>query len=201
MMKEKIKDPFIKQYVAMLNEATDNMKDFIEETKIPLKANFDNLFSFDSNTFLAQIQSKLNDTNNIIEEYNSYFNSFKISEEVIKFLDNFAEDLLIPKYLPIKELLDKRTQELIINNLEKLSEEYKAEYSVENFKQEVLNMTKNFTSYFTQFTKVINKYDSIEDVYRENLEKEISKNNRLRLLNEAINNYCVNNDEFNSLIG
>ena len=69
---------------------------------------------------------------------------------------------MVPKYSEIKELLDKRTQELIINNLEKLSEEYKAEYSVENFKQEVLNMTKNFTSYFTQFTKVINKYGSIE---------------------------------------
>jgi len=188
MMKEKIKDPFIKQYVAMLNEATDNMKDFIEETKIPLKANFDNLFSFDSNTFLSQIQSKLNDTNNIIEEYNSYFNSFKISEEVIKFLDNFAEDLLIPKYLPIKELLDKRTQELIVNNLEKLSKEYRNEYSIETFQSGVNNININFTSYFDKFNGILKSYGIITDVYKNNLEKEIANNAGLRFLNEEINN-------------
>ena len=57
------------------------------------KFKFDNLFSFDSNTFLSQIQSKLNDTNNIIEEYNSHFSSFKISQEVNKFLDNLQNSL------------------------------------------------------------------------------------------------------------
>jgi hypothetical protein len=96
MMKENIEEPFIKQYITMLNEATDNMKDFIENAKIPLKANFDNLFSLDSNTVLAEIQSELKDINQCIEEYNSNFSSFKISEEVNSFLDSFGDNLLIP---------------------------------------------------------------------------------------------------------
>jgi len=188
MMKENIGEPFIKQYITMLNEATDNMKDFIENAKIPLKANFDNLFSLDSNTVLAEIQSELKDINQCIEEYNSNFSSFKISEEVNSFLDSFGDNLLIPKYLPIKELLDKRAQESILNNLEQLSNEYRNEYSIEPFKTEVNNINTNFSSYFNNFTDILKSYGTINDVYKNNLDKEIAKNSRLRFLDEETNN-------------
>ena len=187
-MKENIGEPFIKQYITMLNEATDNMKDFIENSKIPLKANFDNLFSLDSNTVLAEIQSELKDINQCIEEYNSNFSSFKISEEVNSFLDSFGDNLLIPKYLPIKELLDKRAQESILNNLEQLSNEYRNEYSIEPFKTEVNNINTNFSSYFNNFTDILKSYGTINDVYKNNLDKEIAKNSRLRFLDEETNN-------------
>jgi hypothetical protein len=89
--------------------------------------------------------------------------------------------------MEIKELLDKKTIELIINNLERLSNEFKDEYYIESFKEEVTNATKNFSSYFEQFNKVINSYGTIEDVYKENLEKEMAKNSGLRLLKEKLN--------------
>lgn len=187
MMQEYVKIPFVEKYNKILNEATEDMKQFIEYSKIELKVELDEIFSLDSDSVLADIQSKLNNTINSASEYYKHFESFKISEEVIDYFENFGENIIVPKYMEIKELLDKKTIELIINNLERLSNEFKDEYYIENFKEEVTNVTKNFSSYFEAFNKVINSYGSIEDVYRENLEKEIAKNSGLRLLKEKLN--------------
>ena len=188
MIKEYIKTPFIEEYNLILNEATENMKNFIGKEKIELKAELDNIFSLDTDVILAEIQYKLNNTIKSANDYNKHFTTFKISDEVINFLNNFGEDILVPKYKEIKELLDKKTAELVLNNLENLSSEYRNEYSIEYFEDEVNKANNNFSSYFNHFNELIREYGYIEDVYKENLDKEIAKNTKLRLLNEGINN-------------
>ena len=96
-----------------------------------------------------------------------------------------SEKNLVPKYKEIKELLDEKTAELVMNNLDTLSNEFRNAYSRENFIEEINKINKNFSLYINQFNKVIHNYGYIEDVYEENLENEISKNNRLRLLEES----------------
>ena len=193
MMKSNIKEPFVQQYTKIINEATNDMRTFIEESKITLKAEVDNLISIQENSVLDNIQIKLNETNNIIEKIDKLFASFKISEEVISFLDNFGDNLLLPKYLEVKEILDKKSADLVLNNLEKLSNEYKNEYSFEIFKVKADKINNNFTSYFNKFNDALKEYGTIENAYQQNLEKEIANNNQLRFL-EELNNIEINEE-------
>ena len=185
MMKDNIKAPFISDYTKALNEATQDMKYFVEDTKIQMKVELDKIFSTDSDSVSADIQIKFNNTKTALETYNEHFTTFKISEEVIDFLDNFGEKNIFNKYNPIKELLDKRTAELVIINLEKLSNEFREEYSIESFQEEINTANKNLSSYFDDFTNILNNYGSIEDTYKRNLDKEIANYRRIRLLEEG----------------
>ena len=184
MMRENIKEPFIKEYTIILNEATEDMKEFIERSKVESKADLDSLFSLDSDTVLADIQNKLNYTKRAVEEYNSHLNTFKISNDVSKFLKGFGKDVIIPKYKDINDLLDERVIEIIANNLDTLSDNFKKEYKIENYINEINNINKNLSFYFDNFTKILNKYGSIEDIYEKNLDNEIINYRRMRLLEE-----------------
>ena len=185
MMKENIKKPFISDYIKVLNEATNDMKYFVENSKIEMKVKLDSIFSTNSDSVLSDIQKKLNNTKNAVEEYNKHFDTFKLSEEVINLLDNFGSKMIIPKYIEIKELLDKKTAELVIKNLEKYSNDFKKEYSSQNFQENVNKINKNLSSYFDKFSNTLKKYGAIEDTYKQNLEKEIVKYRRMRLLEDS----------------
>lgn len=185
MMKENIKTPFIEEYSSVLNSATKDMKTFVEDTKIELKAELDNTFSLDSDSILADTESKLNETKTSIDEYNAHFATYKIPEDVINFLENFGNDVIVPKYRQIKDLLDKKTAELVIINLETLSNAFKEAYSIESFQEEVNRINKNLTTYFKKFNNILDRYGSIEDIYLQNLDQELSNYRRIRLLEEA----------------
>ena len=206
MMKENIKAPFISEYTKVLNEATNDMKNYIERSKVDMKVHLDSMFSTNSDTVLADIQIKLNKTKNNIEEYNNHFGTFKLSQEVIDFLDNFGDKMIVPKYSQIKELLDKKSAELVLNNLEKHSNDFKKEYSEQKFQEEINKMNKNLSTYFDKYSNILKKYGSIEDTYNQNLEKEIANYRRIRLLEETNNNENNNkktkiklDDNFNQL--
>ena len=202
LMRENVKVPFISEYTKVLNSATDDMKYFVENTKIEMKVELDSIFSTDSDSVLVDIQKKLNNTYNAVDKYNQHFETFKVSKEVIDFLDSFADNKMVPKYIQIKELLDKKTAELVIINLDKYSNEYRKQYSVQNFQDEVNKRNKNLSSYFDKFTNRLKKYGAIEDAYKQNLEKEIANHRRLsiRLLENSENgqNNKINGDKINN---
>ena len=185
MMKEYIKNNFIEEYKTTLNEATKDMKEYVDQSKIELKVGLDSIFSLDSNSILSNIQNKLNKTKIAVENYNEYFSTFKIPEETITFLDNFGNNYIANKYKQMKDLLDKKTTELVINNLEKLSNEYRKEYSIQFFQDELNKINKNLTSYYKEFNTILDNYGSIEDIYKKNLEKEVANYRRIRLLEET----------------
>ena len=106
-MKNNIKNPFIKEYTSVLNASTKEMKNFIKLSKIEMKVELDKIFALDSNSILADIQTKLDKASSSVEEYKTHFNNFKISKEVIDFLDKFGEEMIAPKYKEIKDLLDE----------------------------------------------------------------------------------------------
>jgi len=194
-MKNIIKDPFIKEYTSVLNTSTEEMKYFIELSKIQMKVELDKIFALDSNSILADIQTKLDKTNSSIEEYKAHFEKFKISQEVIDFLDKFGEEMIAPKYKEIKDFLDEKTVKLAINNLEKLSNKFKNEYSIEKFRDKVKETQKNFTDNINSLNKIINNYGSIKDVYSKNLIKEIDNYKK----NRQTMNYRKFDKTFNEL--
>ena len=185
LMKGNIKNHFIEEYTSVLNSATKDMNEYIDKTKIELKIELDNIFSLDSDSILADTQMKLSQTQTAVDDYDAYFATFKISEEVITFLENFGNDVLAPKYRQIKDLLDKKIIALGLNNLEKYSNAFREEYSIESFQEEVKKINKNLTTYINKFNNIINRYGSIEDVYKQNLDKEIANYRRIRLLEET----------------
>ena len=177
-----IKNHFIEEYKTNLNEATNYMKYFIELQQIQLKAEMDKIFNIDSDLVFTEIEKKLNNTINAIAEYNKH--NYSISEEVNMFLINFGENMIEPKYKNIKELLDKRTEELIFNNLEKLSNEFITQYSFNNFEAIVDQSNKNLSSSINSINTIINKYGSIEEVYKQNLEIEIANLDGKKIIEE-----------------
>ena len=182
-MKNNIKNPFIKEYTSVLNLSTEEMKHFIELSKIEMKVELDKIFALDSNSILADIQTKLDKASSSVEEYKTHFNNFKISQEVIDFLDKFGEEMITPKYKEIKDLLDEKAVNLTINNLESLSDQFKNEYSIEKFREKVKEAQKNFTNNINKLNKSINNYGSIKDVYKKNLEKEIANYDNRQIMN------------------
>ena len=185
MMKEYIKDYFIEEYKITLNEATKDMKEYVEESKIEIKVNLDDIFSLDSNSILSNIQNKLNKTKIAIDNYDKHYATVKLPEETITFLDNFGNNYIANKYKQIKDLLNDKTTELVIKNLEKLSNEYREEYSIEFFKEEINKIDNNITSYYKDFKKILDNYGSIEDKYEKNLDMELANYRRIRLLEET----------------
>ena len=151
MMEQNIKTPFIEEYTATLNLATKDMKNFIDSGKIELKIELDNIFTLNSDSVLLDIQNKLEETALAENKCKNHLERFNISEEVYDFLYNFGDKIIVPKYKHIKDLLNERTEELIINNLEKLSNEFINEYSLDNFKKEVNNVNQNLRTYFNKF--------------------------------------------------
>ena len=183
MMEQNIKTPFIEEYTTTLNLATKDMKNFIDSGKIELKIELDNIFTLNSDSVLLDIQNKLEETALAENKCKNHLERFNISEEVYDFLYNFGDKNIVPKYKYIKDLLNERTEELIINNLEKLSNEFINEYSLDNFKKEVNNVNQNLSTYFNTFESILNNYGHIESIYTQNLERERANyNRRLRRL-------------------
>ena len=185
-MEQNIKASFIEEYTKSLNSAMQEMKIFLENGNVDLKIQLDKIFTLNSDSVLNNLQNKLNETSSAYKEYIEQFNTFKISKEVYEFLDNFGDNFIVPKYKNIKDILNKRTEELIINNLETLSNEFIDEYSINKFKEEINKTNKNLSIYFKNFESILDKYGHIESIYSKNLETERSKYNR-RLENDNIN--------------
>ena len=193
-MNKKIRDSFIQKYHNILNKKAEEINHIIENYKNALRIKFNNTFSFDSDKFLGDINKKLNDTNSSMELYKSHFNSFKISKEVINYFDvELINDIIIPKYGQLNDLLNAKSSKYVINNLDYYSNEYKKVYSINKF-HDLMNITNlNFTLYIDKFTQILDNYGSTLDRYKLNLENEINKYNN-KIYNNEEKLYNINID-------
>ena len=189
MMNTYIKNPFIEQYIKTLNESTDDMLNFIFENKEVFRIELEGLLIMDEDKekVLNRIDTKINDTLNLVEEIQVYFKSFKISKEIEDFLDNFAEKNIISLHKEIKKIFDDDTKYLILDNLQINSENYTKAYLSENIESK-LNQTFILfkDSFFYKINESLYKYGTTDKAYLTNLDKEIinSSNGRNRRLEE-----------------
>jgi len=187
MMNTYIKSNFIKQYTKVVKESTDNIFNFIAENKEALRIEVKELLVMNKDETLKNIENKLNDTLNSIEEYNEYFESFKIPKDIYDFLDNYVEKNILSCHQEIKNILDERTKNLLLDYLSKNSENFKKAYlsgNIESNFNETTNLFKK--SFFDVINGALKKYGTIDEIYEENLNEEIIKvsNKRARRLEE-----------------
>ena len=82
-----------------MNEKTKEMFMLVKEQKEVLKSKIDDLFSLDSDQVLYEVNEKINNTLESINEYNNYFETFKISKDTYDFLNNYGNSSIKPIYL------------------------------------------------------------------------------------------------------
>ena len=191
MMNTYIKNPFIEKYNRTLIEKANDMINFIEENIEYLRIELDDVLVMNKDETLNNMEIKLNNTLKAIDNYNSYFKSFKIPEEVKNFLDNYVENNILTKHQEIKTILDDRTKNIIIEKLKQNSEDFKNAYSNENMEiklNETNDLFKN--ELIDNILESLKNYGTIESVYSQNLEKKIvNYSRRLRGLEEVGNNF------------
>ena len=183
-MNNYIKNPFIQQYSKTLNKETNEMLDFVEENKVKVNADLNKIFTLKPDDILSEIENKLNNTLKAIEGYKLHFNTFIIPDKVKKFLEQYISNEIIPKYEEINIIINAASKDLIINNLEANSEKFKNSLNYEDFESKNKEINANLTNSFNKINESIKSYGAIESEYSENLEKEKSKYNRIRNLDE-----------------
>jgi len=183
-MNNYIKDPFIQEYTKTLNKETDKMLNFVEDNKDLAKTDINEIFTLDPDNVLSEIENKLNNTLRAVESYNLHFNGFNIPDNVKKFLEQYIQNTISPRYVEINNILSTSTKDSIINNLEANSENFKNSLSYEEFESKNKEINSNLTNSFNKIKESLNSYGTIESKYLENLEKNISQYNRIRNLDE-----------------
>jgi len=192
MMNFYIKFPFIEQYSKIIKEYTDDIINFIHEKKESLRLELKELLVINQDDTLKIIETKLNDTLNSIEEYKEHFEGIKISKDIQDFLDNFASKNILSYHQEIKNILDDKTKNLLIESLSKYSDNFKSAYLSENIESrfnEIINLFKN--SSFDIINKSLKKYGMEKEVYLENLDHTIKNtdNESYRRLEEIQNGH------------
>ena len=184
-MMNTIKNPFIEQYKKALNKETNEANYVIKKMKEQSRDYLNKIFTLNPDDILVNIENKLNNTVRAVEAYNYQFNTFKISNEVYKYLNNFGHDIILPIYKYIKELLDAATIDIIVANLNNNSEDFEKEYSIDKFDNKAYEIKNNLTHYINEMNTSIKNYGVKEDIYKENLKKEIANYKRIRRLEET----------------
>jgi hypothetical protein len=96
------------------------VKAIIKEKEI-LIAQIDDLFSFDTNQVLNEIQQKLNDTKDAMQAYKDHLVSFILSNDIKKYFNEFALNKVVPLLAAFQVEINKATKDKIILNIEKNS--------------------------------------------------------------------------------
>ena len=172
------KEKLMKAYSDYMNKKTDEMAKVVNEQREILMAEIDDLFSFDTNQILEEINQKLNDTNDSISEYKEYMESFVLSNDIQEYLNDFAANKIIPILSEFQIEINKLTKDKIILNIDKNSENI-TKLNSSQFIIESKNTTEYFkNNYFSNINSSIETY-GVDD-YEKNLDYEIN-NKKLSL--------------------
>ena len=70
----------------------------VEELRESLKVNIDDIFSLNPDEVLNDINNKMNNTLSSIYKYNNHFDTFKISENLVTFLNYYGSTNIQSKF-------------------------------------------------------------------------------------------------------
>jgi hypothetical protein len=201
-----LNDSFIEPYSIIIDEETNEMIDYVNEIRNQLMEQTDDYFTLESEIVLEEINLQINNILDLINEYNSMQNDFKIPDELVTFLNNFGANNIKPIYDQFKNKVDK-----ILNNNRKLhfetnSRNYENSINLNEFLQNanetflsikdnyINNITSNLNNYYDnypkEFLKEINQENNI--VYNnldESFQKVTKKINNAELLIESLKEF------------
>ena len=81
MLEQYLKENLINSYSKVMNDKTREMIKFVNEQRETLQSKIDDLFSLDSDKVLFEVNEKINNTLDAINEYNKFFDTFSISND------------------------------------------------------------------------------------------------------------------------
>ena len=175
-----MKDNIIDKYTKVFNDKTNDIIIFVKEQREYIKSKFDHLFTVDSDDVLDDINIKLNNTKNAIKEYNEYFNSIEISQDLISYVDNFGDDEIKPCFEGFMNLLNNITKHEIFDNIQKHSIVYENAYEKEKVLEFINNLFNKVKNEYIEFMNNSIYSYGIDD-YKNNLNNKMNKN-KLRML-------------------
>ena len=175
-----LKEKLIISYSKVMNQKTSEIVLNIEEKRKSLKSKFDDIFILEPDITLNDINNKINNTLNSINEFNSHFNTFKISENLPNFLNNFGINYIYPEFSGLINLISKNTD---LKTIDKNFKDYLNYLNIEEFTQKSDNIhSKIETTYIEYINNIIDNYG--KEQYPNNLELEINRIDRNHHFNE-----------------
>lgn len=177
MLKKYLTEKLESSFKKLMNDKTKDMIRFVNEKKMTLQSKLEGLFSLDSDQVLNDINKKINSTLESINNYKEYFDSFEVPNDIKEFLNNYSMSYIKPEFKDFKTELNKATKDIILNNLEKNSE------NIESLNtNEFINQIDNSFSYFDNnynknFNDKINFYGINKTDYSARLQNQMEKKN------------------------
>ena len=142
------KEQLITSYSNVMNSKTNEMIRVIKNQRESLKAQLDDLFVIEPDTVLNDINTKMNNTLNSIEKFNNHFNTFKISNGLIDYLNYYGETQIQPFYKSLIDILDEATKDAIILNIEENCHNYEEYFNLREF---ILNSNNSYLAFKTNY--------------------------------------------------
>ena len=123
-----LKEKFTTSFSEILDEKTKDMiKVFYNEKNILIEK-IDDLFSLEENKELNEVNRKINQTLESIQNYNHFVNTFEISNDVVNFFNDYGKTTLLPLFQKFDKDLYNKIKLLIMSSINEKS------YIIENLK-------------------------------------------------------------------
>ena len=177
-------------YKKVFNYKAYKTLEIINKQKELFKIKLDNLFTLDSDKILNQINQKIANITDLIKEYNNLIENFKLSDELMSYLNNYANDNIIPCFKGLNNILS----ESINKQVELMDNNYNNSLNFDIFRNTYLSIKEK---YFENIKRSINSYGTSD--YEQNLDKKMDS---LRTLSENDNqkrNGVITDKIFNEL--
>ena len=183
ILEKYLKEKFMNEFSDILDEKSQLALEIFYEEKEKLIGKLNDLFSFNEDNDLKEVNEKINTTIISIQNYKDFlYSEFKFTTSANNFFLNYGVNKLLPIFRQFKVDLYETTKEKITTEINKNSEEIE-KLNPDPIKQ-ILNGTYAllFDDYFYHIQKAIANYGDTEDIYYDNLIKtqEDNKDNLRR---------------------
>ena len=172
-----LKEPFIKSYLNIMNEKTNEMFIFVDEQKETIREYVFNKLIIDSDSILNITNENLEKLEKSINEYKKHFKTFSIDNEMILFLNNYGKNNIQPLFAKVIDIINKakiNSKNSAMLFLNENSKKYEESFNLIDFlslSDDIYFSIKN--KYIDNLINNISLYES--NNYKEKLEEEKMK--------------------------
>jgi hypothetical protein len=174
LLNEYLKDKIIDSYTKILNDKSNEMIIAIKEQREYIKIKLDDLFSLDPDDEFIELNNNLNNTQKAIKDYYEHINTFKISQDLLFYIEIFGDKTIKPCFEEFMNLLNENTKNVIYENIDKNSKVYEEAYENENVLEFINNLSNKVKNEYIEIMKNSIYSYGIDD-YQNNLNNKINK--------------------------
>ena len=170
-----------------MNKKTNEMLIFANNQKENLRKDIYAKLTINTENILNEIHENFNKIENSINKYYEHNKTFKISDNLIQYLNSYYDNDIKPKLSNLISIINEaksNNKYIALKNLNISSEKYENNFNLNEFLNNIENIIPFLQeNYINNITESIEKYDA--DNYKEKLkDKQLEfKNRRLRILN------------------